>query len=515
MDARLVQCCRLLEPTAVLSEVAVPEEIKTALPALLSAAGKEREPLRLYFRGQRGAQRRQTAEALAGMSAARMLLVDLETALASAADFATLLQLIFREACLLDALVYFEGLDALRGAERAPSFKCFSAALAESRATVIMAGTAPLGKALQDAGCAVLEVVFPRADFERRRASWQAALRRHGVKADAALTEELAGRFRLTHGEIDSAARAARARALWRQAARGSRVRQAQNGAREETADLYTAAREQSSDNLSSLASKISPRYELSDIVLPPDQLDQLTEICNRARFRHVVSGQWGFGRKSSLGNGLNALFSGPPGTGKTMAAEVIARELHLDLYKIDLSQIVSKYIGETEKNLDRIFREAQTSSSILFFDEADALFGKRSEVTDAHDRYANIEVGYLLQKMEEYDGIAILATNLRQNMDDAFLRRLHVHLEFPFPDESHRKSIWRTVFPQEAPLHAEVDFDRLAREIKLAGGNIRSIAMTAAYFAASNGGRISMSHLVRAARREFQKLGRGWTEEL
>ena len=199
--------------------------------------------------------------------------------------------------------------------------------------------------------------------------------------------------------------------------------------------------------------------------------------------------------KKLSLGKGLNALFAGPPGTGKTMAAEVIAGELQLDLYKIDLSQVVSKYIGETEKNLDRIFTAAESANAILFFDEADALFGKRSEVKDSHDRYANIEIGYLLQKMEEYEGVAILATNLRQNLDEAFVRRMHFVVDFPFPDEEHRRRIWGVTFPREAPLGADIDFCALAREVRLAGGNIKNIALAAAFYAAADG-RVIHEHI-------------------
>jgi len=225
------------------------------------------------------------------------------------------------------------------------------------------------------------------------------------------------------------------------------------------------------------------------------------------------VYGRWGFARKIAHGRGLNVLFSGPPGTGKTMAADILANDLYLPLYQIDLSQVVSKYIGETEKNLERIFSAAQSANAILFFDEADALFGKRSEVRDAHDRYANIEVGYLLQKMEEYEGVAILATNLRSHMDEAFVRRMQAIVEFPFPDETHRRRIWECLFPQEAPLADDVDFALLAREVKLAGGNIKNIGLAAAFYAAADGRAIAMDDLLRAVRREHQKLGRTWSE--
>ena len=202
-------------------------------------------------------------------------------------------------------------------------------------------------------------------------------------------------------------------------------------------------------------------------------------------------------------------LFSGPPGTGKTMAAEVIANELQLELYKIDLSQVVSKYIGETEKNLNRIFTAAETANAILFFDEADALFGKRSEVRDAHDRYANIEIGYLLQKMEEYEGISILTTNLRQNLDEAFVRRLAFTVHFPSPDEASRRRIWAGIWPSEMPLSEEVDLDCLARQFKLSGGNIKNIALAAAFLAAEAGSPVTMSHVLQGTKREYQKMGK------
>jgi SpoVK/Ycf46/Vps4 family AAA+-type ATPase len=285
-------------------------------------------------------------------------------------------------------------------------------------------------------------------------------------------------------------------------------------------ADLHTACRLQSNRKLATLARKITPHYTWGDIVLPPDRLQQLREICNQLKYRARVYDEWGFDRKLSLGKGLNVLFAGPSGTGKTMAAEIMAGELGLDLYKIDLATVVSKYIGETEKNLARIFGEAETSNAILFFDEADALFGKRSEVRDSHDRYANIEISYLLQRMEEYDGVAILATNLHKNMDEAFVRRMHFTVEFPFPDQTHRLRIWEKIWPAETPRAPGLDLDFMARRFEIAGGSIRNIALAAAFLAADEcaahssegegcGQVVGMSHLIRATQREYQKMGK------
>jgi hypothetical protein len=274
-------------------------------------------------------------------------------------------------------------------------------------------------------------------------------------------------------------------------------------------ADLYEAARFFSSHHLSSLATKIHPRYSWEDIVLPEDGLDSLREIANTIRWRSVVLDEWGVGDRLMPYAGVSVLFAGPPGTGKTLAAQVIAAELKMDLYKIDLSTVVSKYIGETEKNLERIFSQAKNSNAILFFDEADSIFGKRSEVKDAHDRYANIEVGYLLQRMETYDGVVILATNLRSNMDDAFTRRIQFIVEFPFPDEQERKRIWEVLFPPGVPRSDDIDFDELGYRFRLTGGSIRNVIISASFLAASDNQSVSNHHLIHAIRREMQKMGR------
>jgi SpoVK/Ycf46/Vps4 family AAA+-type ATPase len=273
--------------------------------------------------------------------------------------------------------------------------------------------------------------------------------------------------------------------------------------------DLYRGCRAQTNQNLSKMAQKITPHYTWPDIVLPPDKLQQLKEMCNYVKYRHVVYNEWGFDRKISLGKGLNVLFSGPSGTGKTMAAEILANELNLDFYKIDLSCVVSKYIGETEKNLAGIFKEAETANAVLFFDEADALFGKRSEVKDSHDRYANIEINYLLQKMEEHEGIVILATNFRKNIDEAFTRRMHFSLEFPFPDEEYRLNIWQKMFPAETPKSPDIDYEFLAKGLEISGGSIKNIALNSAFLAADNSRKVDMAHIIRATKREYQKMGK------
>ncbi len=272
---------------------------------------------------------------------------------------------------------------------------------------------------------------------------------------------------------------------------------------------LVEAARSLSTATLGRLGSEISPRFTWADIVLPAEVEEALRELAIRVRHQGVVFGEWGFDRRHAASRSLSALFSGPSGTGKTMAAEVIANELALPIYRVDLSAVVSKYIGETEKNLAQIFGDAAASGAILFFDEADALFGRRSEVRDSHDRYANMEVSYLLQRMEDYDGIVILASNLRQNMDEAFVRRLHLTVDFPFPDTASRLEIWRRTLPPQTPLAADVDLPALARRFRLSGGHIRNACVTAAFLAAAEPAVVSMRHLLAAVRREHQKMGK------
>jgi len=350
----------------------------------------------------------------------------------------------------------------------------------------------------------VVRIEIPSPSFERRRHLWSQSLGEVSSNGDLDL-DAIAGRYRLSRDQIARAARVA---------LDAARQRPGKDG-RVTMDDLFAAARAVSSPDLGAYAQRIVSRHTWQDIVLPEDQLAQLHELCDQFRYRHVVYDIWSMGGRSRLGRGLSALFAGPSGTGKTLAAEVIARELQLDLFKIDLSGIVSKYVGETEKNLERIFVQARHANAILLFDEADALFGKRSETKDAHDRYANIEISYLLQKVEEYDGVVILTSNLQQNLDEAFLRRLHFVVAFPMPDEPARQCIWTQHLPTSLPRADDIDVAELAGRWKFSGGSIRNVALRGAFLAARDGQVLRQAHLLWAARREFQKLGKLVDERL
>jgi len=334
----------------------------------------------------------------------------------------------------------------------------------------------------------------PIPDARQRAELW-----RRNLNDDTPPSLDLAGtmaQFRLTAEQVHRAARSARMEAHAREVPLDEE-------------ELKAGARAQNAAGLERLARRIQPAVGFADLVLPPDTMAQLKELLTRARHREQVLDVWKMGGPSARRRGLTALFAGPSGTGKTMAAEVLAKELGLDLYTVDLATVVDKYVGETEKNLDRIFAEAERVNGVILFDEADALFGKRSEVSDAHDRYANVEVAYLLQRMELFDGIAILATNLRANLDEAFTRRLDSLVDFPEPEAEYRRRLWGRSLGTNMPRAADLDLEFLAESFKLSGGAIRNIAVAAAYAAAEAKHPLEMADLVRATQREYMKLGR------
>jgi hypothetical protein len=333
-----------------------------------------------------------------------------------------------------------------------------------------------------------------------RRTAWNRALREAGLRADGDGVQTVAAVYPFSVGRIYAAVRDLATQVETHD------VPPATVGIRE----LAAAARNQTSHHLERLAQPLPLRHGWCDIVLPDDERARLKEIADAVRNRDRVMEQWGFSEKIAAGPGVNAVFFGPSGTGKTMAASILAAELGMAIYRVDLSRVVSKYIGETERNLDALFDEARRSFGLLFFDEAEAIFGKRSEVKDAHDRYANIEIAYLLQRMETFEGVAILATNLRKHMDNAFLRRLQFAVEFPLPQTAQRLQIWRQVWPAPAELADDLDLESIARRFEFSGGHIRNVAMMSAYLACEEGTPIGMRHLLAATKREFQKLGRG-----
>lgn len=490
LDRRLADACRYVCVDAafgarVLGAVGMDALIDAA--HAMRAAGAWR---RIHMHGPRGSGKRGSAGALAAALGAPLLDVDLAR-MVDAPDFARLLALALRDAWLRDAVVYLRNADVLLPNERAVRRAECEAALADGSVLAIVSTAAPWPATDADDATTV---AFGEPGYEARVALWTDALAATEADVSDETVRALASRFHLTPRQIALAAAAGvRATAAGESTARA----------------LFAGARRQSGHELATLATRITPVHRWESLVLPDDARMQLRELCARVASRHRVLEEWGFARMLPRGTGVNALFAGSSGTGKTMAAEVVAAELGVDLFRVELAGVVSKYIGETEKNLDRIFAAAERANGIVLFDEADALFGKRSEVHDAHDRYANLEISYLLQRMEEYDGVALLSTNLRGNLDAAFVRRLAFTIHFPFPDAASRTAIWRGVWPAEVPIAPEVDFSAFATQFALSGGNIKNIALAAAFLAASDGGLVDTQHLVAATRREYQKLGK------
>jgi hypothetical protein len=531
LAAEGTQCDALLRCVAPLEWPAVgpstPLGVNADVPPVVE------QPIVVFYGPDRASQAA-AARRLAAQARRPLLTVDLEGVAGSGCPPSRALRLALRDARLTGAVPCLAGWDACL-AEDGTLSPDMLAQLCAHPDVAVVAGRATWQPGGVDRERPMFWIEFPVPAYAQRVALWQhflqigksanwqiskSANRQIGESEWVAAGEGArdgcadAGRLSIAavEGELDLAALAgqfALTTGQIRDAVASARDRAAQRGGPLQPEDLFAAARAHSSPRLSSLARKIEPRYTWADIVLPDDQLALLREIVATVRGRPLVLDEWGVGQKLVSSAGVTILFAGPPGTGKTMAAEVIAAELGLDLYKIDLSTIVSKYIGETEKNLERIFQEAENSNAILFFDEADAIFGKRSEVKDAHDRYANIEISYLLQRMEMYDGVTVLATNLRANLDEAFTRRLQFAVDFPFPEEDYRLRIWETLFPADVPCEPDLDFGLLARRFKLAGGSIRNVIVSATYLAAADGQRVTMAHLLHGTRRELQKMGR------
>jgi winged helix domain-containing protein/ATPase family protein associated with various cellular activities (AAA) len=503
LDPRLSSCVEAQASEVSWQTVPVSDEqrviLRRATELIGSHQSSETRSL-VVLCGRDGSGKRVAAEAMSRELALTLLRVDLEALRVASEKIEQLLPSLLLQQRLLNAALLLERAETLFDKEGKP--------LPESRRLVKLLAQSkrPIFIACQPNCCwpelssdhRVIQIGFGDPDYAMRLRLWEDAVTDLAGDTNNFDLKALADRFVLTPGQIAAAVAAAHDDQLT-------------SGAKSTlTSDsLFAAARTQSAQALGNLAVKVRLVHDWSDLVLPAATEQRVREVAAAIKHRHVVYSEWGFGARISLGHGLKAVFSGASGTGKTMTAGVIAKELGLDLYKIDLSAIVSKYIGETEKNLNAIFRAAQSSNAILFFDEADALFGKRSEVKDAHDRYANIEVAYLLQKIEEYDGVVILASNLSKNIDDAFSRRMHYVIEFPLPDDVQRERLWRGMFPAQVPLGEDVNFKFIATHFAIAGGDIRNVALDAAFLAAQNGQLVTMKQLVQALARQMLKQGR------
>lgn len=497
VDERLAGLVDLVKSEGAHCVVPTHQLLVDRIAAFFSKPNPELRRPHVQLCGEDGLTRRAIAVAASERLDGRLYRLALSSLPAAPQELDMVLRLWTREAVLTRniLLIEHEGTDASEvGRDRA--------------LTIFLDGlSAPLILSVSErrrmghAHCLTLDVETP--SHQERRQLWTQALGQWGLTTLNGALEAVSRQFHISASVIQAAGLALGTM---------DEERDGQLLIEQEQADrLWEICRRQARPRLDELAQRIEPSATWEDLVLPEPQRQTLREITMHVRHRHTVYETWGFAAKGSRGLGVSALFAGASGTGKTMAAEVLAHALRLDLYRIDLSQVVSKYIGETEKNLRKVFDAAEGGAAILLFDEADALFGKRSEVKDSHDRYANVEVSYLLQRMEAYQGLAILTTNMKTALDQAFLRRIRFVMQFPFPDPAQRAEIWKRIFPKAVPTEG-LDWERLAR-LNVAGGHIRNIAMNAAFLAAEEEVSVTMRHLLQAARGEYVKLEKPLTE--
>lgn len=499
LDERL-QSVVLPLPAAPIDLPSTQKKVAQHLHAALESAFAEAGPRVIQLCGEANAVHAVVASAChqGQWHALRLRPADVPTNPAERETFARLCE---KENRLGDAVFLVEADDT----ESAETVRTLRAWLDAVDCPILVSGRELLGHPRG----AALRFDLPALGFAEQKKLWRRALHGAAEGLNGEL-DRLAMQFNLSAPAIATVSAEARAQLSVGEDKSAPRAREDPERTDDPPGDplaraLWDSCRRHSRQRLDDLAQRIETIASKKDLVLPPGPLQRLEDILVQVRQRATVYEQWGFAAKSARGLGITALFAGASGTGKTMAAEVLARELRLDLYRIDLSSVVSKYIGETEKNLRRVFDAAEDSGAVLLFDEADALFGKRSEVRDSHDRYANLEVSYLLQRMETYRGLAILTTNQKAALDDAFTRRLRFIIEFPFPNAEHRAKIWQRAFPKNTPTE-QLDLDKLAR-LNVAGGNIRNVALHAAFLAAEAKSPVRMTHLLDAARNEYAKL--------
>ena len=450
------------------------------------------------LRGPRRAGRKHLARALCTTLGRPLLIVNLLGLPKDPAELGRLARVACRDALLAGAALYLDDADEHADGE-GPVVLARPLAQALARfPDVLFLGSQRRIEVLDVLERDILRVTCELPTSDERSAMWSQALPPDVKLAADADLGELSRKYTLGAGSIIAGAR---------DAANAARLRGEPSEVRFN--DLLDGARMQLQHKLGTLADRITKTYDWPDLILPEDVVEVLKEMVNFAKFRQKVYDDWGFGNKHSYGRGLGALFSGPPGTGKTMVAGIMARELDMELFRIDLSRVVSKWIGETEKNLGKVFDEAALSHAIILFDEADSLFAKRTEVKSSVDRYANLEVNYLLQRMEAYEGVSILTTNYDENLDEAFKRRLNFRIEFPFPDIDAREKLWPIMLPRQVKTDGAIDWNRMAKRFELSGGNIRNAVLRAAFYAAEGNRLMDQEMLEKAATREADEMGK------
>ena len=505
LDDALVGLALLASPGVAVSTLQLPIGLVERVCTLVTKAGAKEaagvgasaRPL-VVLKGPAGAGKQHTARAIATLLARPMLVVDGSALPKDQNELARLCRLCVREALLVGAVLYIDHADTQTDPEGpAHPLPGMMNALRNFPDLVFLAGQRRV-EGLGPLGRDVLRLQCDLPSPGERARLWAAALPQDLPLAPDLDLVEVARKYGVGAGQILAGAQ---------EAAAVTRLRG--EGAELRTSDLLDGARGQLLHRLSSVAERVTRTYKWEDLILPADVVEVLKEMVNFAKHRQYVYEELGFGGKHAYGRGLAALFSGPPGTGKTMVAGIMARELDMELFRIDLSRVVSKWIGETEKNLGRVFDEAALSHAIILFDEADSLFANRTDVKSSVDRYANLEVNYLLQRMEAYEGVSILTSNFSDTLDDAFKRRLNFRIEFPFPEEEDRERLWPIMLPREMKRADDIDWPHLARRFKLSGGNIRNAVLRAAFYSVDAHAPIDQEMLETAAIRESEEMGK------
>jgi len=473
-----------------LAELQLPRAV--VAKALRFLAGvRDGEPVRIVVRGRTGSGRHTLLTSLASQAGRSLGIIDLSTVPREPSRAAATLAAVLRRAMLRGLIPCIDGLELISSED--PDTKLQIGAVLRNHPGPIAVRLPTDARIPLDPGYLLLDI--PQRNEQQRAESWTIALARHHI--ELADPSELAARYRVGPGTIE------------RVCAEVARRPERPTGPAAWIRELDDAVRQHLENRLGTTANRVTRLASWADIVLPEDITDSLLELTARVRHRKTVYEQWGFDRSMTTSRGITALFQGSPGTGKTMVAGVIARDLGLELYRVDVSRITSKWIGETEKNLGSLFDAAEDGQVLLLFDEADSLFAKRTEVKTSVDRYANMEVNYLLQRLDSFEGIAILTTNFGNAIDPAFKRRLTYRVTFPFPDEEMREQLWRSLIPPQVPVAGKLDFAGLSQRFRLSGGYIRNAALRAAFLAAEEGSALTHEHLERAIRMEFREIGK------